>query len=130
MIVIQEGTYTVQVGALQIVLPRDDDEDRRPMLWIGEVPAFSYRGIATFLQNVLIRTGSKEVLYFDWMEFNSTQRVSETYGGLAMVTKNTIRFLSTKSLIEDLIKDPTLIDTMTWASRWIEVNPAGNYHPE
>lgn len=117
------------ISCVQIVTPRDDDPDRRPMLWMGIYDHYmSNDRTAAVLQKVLQQCGSDEVIVFDWMERNSTMRVSETVGVLCYVTASTVKKLSTKSMTQMLYADPTLVHKLPWADE-IYINPAGNYRP-
>ena len=117
------------ISCVQIVTPRDDDPDQRPMLWMGVYDYYiSNTRTAAVLQKVLQQCDSDEVIVFDWMEHNSTMRVSETVGVLCYVTASTIKQLSTKSMIQMLYADPTLVHKLPWADE-IYTNPAGNYRP-
>lgn len=117
------------LSVVQIIEPREDDTDRRPMLWLGISDYFHETNTATVLRVVLQKCKSSDVITFDWLLYNSTMRVSETIGGFGYVTATDIKFLSTKSLSVSIIENPELVNTLPWAEE-LEVNPGGNYRPK
>lgn len=101
------------------VLPAEDDPDKR-VLWIGlgwHEEYLNENDMAEILRQCLIEVNSSEVLYFDWSEYSSKNRASDTMGAIARVTRDDIRFMSTKNIIRSLLDNPSqkYVDSLPWA---------------
>lgn len=104
---------------------KNDKKDVRPTLWIGCVydDYLNHINTARLFHIVLKELNSSEVVCFDWIEGCSKPRVSEVVGGVGCVTAVGYRFLSTKSLIRDILKSTEVMQSLPWSDS-IYVNPA------